>query len=136
MRASFTLLTGVALFAIAHPALAQEGSISASPTPSGNGVASPLSQPGDQQGSNTSTGDTGALEDIVVTAQKREQNLQDVPVAVTAITADTLINRNVSTISDLPRLAPSLTVTTGALPTNNSINLRGIGTVAFSTATA
>lgn len=134
MRASFTLLTSVALLAIAHPASAQEGAVSASPTPPGSGAASPLSQPGDQQGSNTSTSDTGALEDIVVTAQKREQNLQDVPVAVTAITADTLINRNVSTISDLPRLAPSLTVTTGALPTNNSINLRGIGTVAFSTA--
>ncbi len=134
MRASVTLLTGVALLAIAHPASAQEGAVSASPTPPGNGAASPLSQPGDQQGSNTSSGDTGALEYIVVTAQKREQNLQDVPVAVTAITADTLINRNVSTISDLPRLAPSLTVTTGALPTNNSINLRGIGTVAFSTA--
>lgn len=134
MRASFTLLSGVAMFALAHPALAQEGAISPSPTTPGNGAASPLAQPGDQQGSNTSTSGTTALEDIVVTAQKREQNLQDVPVAVTAITADTLINRNVATVSDLPRLAPSLTVTTGALPTNNSINLRGIGTVAFSTA--
>jgi iron complex outermembrane recepter protein len=134
MRKSYALFTGAAMIAFASPVLAQEGAISASPTPPGNGTASPLSQPGDQQGSNTSTTDSGALEDIVVTAQKREQNLQDVPVAVTAITADTLVNRNVSTISDLPRLAPSLTVTTGALPTNNSINLRGIGTVAFSTA--
>ena len=134
MRASYALLTGVAMIAFACPAFAQEGALSASPTPSGNGTANPLAQPGDQQGSNTSTSDSGALEDIVVTAQKREQNLQDVPVAVTAITADTLVNRNVATISDLPRLAPSLTVTTGALPTNNSINLRGIGTVAFSTA--
>lgn len=73
------------------------------------------------------------LGEIVVTAQKREQNLQDVPVAVTAISEDTLISRNVSTVSDLPRLAPSLTVTQGNVPTNNSINLRGIGTTAFST---
>lgn len=73
------------------------------------------------------------LAEIVVTAQKREQNLQDVPVAVTAISEETLISRNVSTVSDLPRLAPSLTVTQGNVPTNNSINLRGIGTTAFST---
>ena len=134
MRKGFVWLGGVAALTLAYPAMAQEGGIAPSTTPSGNGSASPLSQTGDQQGSNSSTSDTGALEDIVVTAQKREQNLQDVPVAVTAITADTLVNRNVATVSDLTRLAPSLTVTTGAVPTNNSINLRGIGTVAFSTA--
>lgn len=133
MRTNFALLAGVATFAIASPVAAQEGAVVAAP-PTNEPAASPLAPDGDQQGSNSSTGDSGALEDIVVTAQKREQNLQDVPVAVTAITADTLVNRNVTTVSDLPRLAPSLTVTTGALPTNNSINLRGIGTVAFSTA--
>lgn len=74
-----------------------------------------------------------ALEEVVVTAQKRQQNLQDIPVAVTALTAETLSNRNVATVSDLPRLAPSLTVTQGNVPTNNSINMRGIGTIAFST---
>lgn len=80
----------------------------------------------------TDDSDVG-LQEIVVTAQKREQNLQDVPVAVTAISGDALISRNVSTVSDLPRVAPSLTVTQGNVPTNNSINLRGIGTTAFST---
>lgn len=77
--------------------------------------------------------DSGGLTEIVVTAQKREQNLQDIPVAVTAIGEEALVNRNVATVSDLPRLAPSLTVTQGNVPTNNSINLRGIGTTAFST---
>lgn len=134
MRKRFIWLAGVATLTVSQPAFAQDGGVAASNTPPGTGAASPLSPLGDQQGSNTTTAQDGALEDIVVTAQKREQNLQDVPVAVTAITADTLVNRNVSTVSDLPRLAPSLTVTTGAVPTNNSINLRGIGTVAFSTA--
>jgi iron complex outermembrane receptor protein len=132
MRTTFSLLAGVATLALAVPAAAQEGSISAAP-PTGESAASPMAPAGDRQGSNVSNSDSGALEDIVVTAQKREQNLQDVPVAVTAITADTLVNRNVTTVSDLPRLAPSLTVSTGAFPTNNSINLRGIGTVSFST---
>lgn len=74
------------------------------------------------------------LEEIIVTAQKREQNMQDVPVAVTALTSETLTNRNVASVADLPRLAPSLTLTQGNVPTNNSLNLRGIGTIAFSTA--
>jgi len=128
------MLASAATILLAHPAVAQQGGISPAQTPAGDGTVNPLAQPGDRQGTNSTTVDSGALEDIVVTAQKREQNLQDVPVAVTAITADKLINRNVTTVSDLPRLAPSLTVTTGAFPTNNSINLRGIGTVSFSTA--
>ena len=77
---------------------------------------------------------TSGLDEIIVTAQKREQNMQDVPVAVTALTGETLTNRNVASVADLPRLAPSLTLTQGNVPTNNSLNLRGIGTIAFSTA--
>jgi iron complex outermembrane receptor protein len=134
MSKAYIWMGGVAALALAVPAMAQEGGIAPSNTAPGAGSASPLAPAGDRQGSNSATADDGALQDIVVTAQKREQNLQDVPVAVTAITADTLVNRNVATVSDLTRLAPSLTVTTGAVPTNNSINLRGIGTVAFSTA--
>jgi iron complex outermembrane receptor protein len=134
MRKIDLLLASVAVIALPQLAVAQQGGISPAQTPAGDGTVNPMAQPGDQQGTNSTTTDSGALEDIVVTAQKREQNLQDVPVAVTAITADKLVNRNVTTVSDLPRLAPSLTVTTGAVPTNNSINLRGIGTVSFSTA--
>ncbi|MDO9607986.1 MAG: TonB-dependent receptor [Brevundimonas sp.] len=73
-----------------------------------------------------------ALNEVVVTAQKREQRLQDVPVAVTALTAETLENRNVTEVADVARLAPSLTVTESGQATNNSINIRGIGTSAFS----
>ena len=126
------LLASSALIAAA-PAVAQSGAIVPSETPP---EASGSDVPGQAgaQGVDTQAVPAGTLDVIVVTAQKRAQNLQDVPVAVTAITADTLINRNVATVSDLPRLAPSLTVTQGNVPTNNSINLRGIGTIAFSTA--
>ncbi|MFM2372113.1 MAG: hypothetical protein RIS85_1835 [Pseudomonadota bacterium] len=89
--------------------------------------------PGLAQAQDAGQADVG-LSEIVVTAQKREQNMQDVPVAVTALTGETLTNRNVATVADLPRLAPSLTLTQGNVPTNNSLNLRGIGTIAFSTA--
>ncbi len=54
------------------------------------------------------------LEEIIVTAQKREQSLQDVPIAVTAITADSLQTNRVTSVSDLSGLAPGVIVRTAA----------------------
>ena len=54
----------------------------------------------------------GGLETIVVTAQKREQNLQDVPAAVSAIGGETLRTRGITETSDLMGAIPSLQVTT------------------------
>ncbi|MBV1687763.1 TonB-dependent receptor [Novosphingobium sp. G106] len=56
------------------------------------------------------TGESTGLEEIVVTAQKREQRLQDVPIAVTALSADTLQANRVTNVGDLSGLAPGLTV--------------------------
>jgi len=47
---------------------------------------------------------------IIVTAQKREQSLQDVPIAVTAITADALASNRVQNVIDLSSLAPGMSV--------------------------
>jgi iron complex outermembrane recepter protein len=58
--------------------------------------------------------DTGGLEEIIVTAQKREQNLQSVPIAVTALTGDTLAVNRVTSVSDLSGLAPGVIVRTAA----------------------
>jgi iron complex outermembrane receptor protein len=57
------------------------------------------------------TADTnGGLEEIVVTAQKREQSLQDVPIAVTAVTQENLQANRIYTVNDLSAIAPGLTV--------------------------
>ena len=80
----------------------------------------------------TVTEDTGGLEEIVVTAQKREENLQNVPVSVTALSAEALANSRVTDFADLTKVASSLTVTQATSSPNNSIILRGIGTFAFS----
>ena len=48
------------------------------------------------------------LEEIVVTARKREESLQDVPLAVTAITAEDIVNRQVTSIDDVAKFAPGL----------------------------
>jgi iron complex outermembrane receptor protein len=55
-------------------------------------------------------GGNGGLEEIVVTAQKREQVLQDVPIAITAFTEESLEANRITTVNDLSGLAPGLTV--------------------------
>jgi iron complex outermembrane receptor protein len=50
------------------------------------------------------------LEEVVVTAQKRAQNIQDVPIAVTALNAETLQANRIATVNDLSGLAPGVTV--------------------------
>jgi iron complex outermembrane recepter protein len=56
------------------------------------------------------SGSSAGLEEIVVTAQKREQSLQDVPIAVTAVTEDTLQANRITTVNDLSSIAPGVTV--------------------------
>ncbi len=68
------------------------------------------------------------LDTVVVTANKRAQNLQDVPAAISVLNDATLQRANVRDIDDLPSLSPALTISYGSQPGNNSINMRGIGT--------
>lgn len=66
---------------------------------------------------------------IIVTAQKKSQDLQDVPISVTAFDADAIAAQRLENVSDLGRLAPGLYVTPNpADPTGVRINIRGIGT--------
>lgn len=79
----------------------------------------------------------GGLETIVVTAQKREQNLQDVPAAVSAIGGETLRTRGITETSDLMGAIPSLQVTTPYGRTQPNFSLRGISVAnEFSASTA
>ncbi len=72
-----------------------------------------------------------ALEEIVVTAQKRQENVQDVALAVAVVTAKQLESAGVRDFSDVARVAPSLTIRAAEHPVNASVALRGIGTFAF-----
>ena len=74
--------------------------------------------------------DTAAEEgDIVVIAQGRAQLLSDVPVAVSAVTAETLQNSGANDIRQLNQVAPSLLVSSTGTEANGSARIRGIGTV-------
>lgn len=66
------------------------------------------------------------LQDIIVTAQKREQNLQDVPIAISALSPAYLEKREITSIASLSGLAPNLKVdTAGANRTTSIIAIRG-----------
>jgi outer membrane receptor protein involved in Fe transport len=67
--------------------------------------------------------------DIIVTAQKREQSLQDVPVVVTVLSADQLENAGVRDIKDLQTITPGLNVTSSTSQAQTSIRVRGVGTI-------
>jgi len=69
--------------------------------------------------------------EIVVTAQKRAERLQDVPLAVTAVGADTLASRQINDTNSLVQAVPSLSFQQGANPTNTSFRIRGVGTALF-----
>jgi iron complex outermembrane receptor protein len=68
------------------------------------------------------------LETVVVTANKRAQNLQDVPASITVLGDAVLQRSNVRELDDLPALSPALTLSYGTQPGNFSINMRGVGT--------
>jgi len=72
-----------------------------------------------------------AIGDIVVTAQRRSERLQDVPLAVTAVTAEGLAQRQISDTNSLVLAVPSLSYQQGANPTNTSFRIRGVGTALF-----
>lgn len=73
------------------------------------------------------THDSTAIEEIVVTAQKRSENLQDVPVSVTALTSDALAARGVNNVLALNNLAPGMRISAGDAAANPKIYIRGVG---------
>src|ERR1700704_5743668 len=70
-----------------------------------------------------------ALNEIIVTAQKRQQNIQDVPISVIALSAQQLKDGGVSDIKNLQALTPGLTVTSTTSENVTTARIRGIGTV-------
>jgi iron complex outermembrane recepter protein len=67
--------------------------------------------------------------EIVVTAQKREQSLQDVPIVVTTLSAKLLQDAGVRDIKDMQVLTPGLTVTSTQNESLTTARIRGVGTV-------
>ena len=68
-----------------------------------------------------------ALEEVVVTAQKRQQRLQDVPASVTALTTEGLAINRITNVLNLDSVTPNLTITN--VPAGNTspvYSMRGV----------
>src|SRR5690242_13761286 len=128
MRKS-ALLVSTGLLAVATPALAQTAvsntdtdKQAAKPTPGATEGAATQDQARQQQ-----PVDTG---DIVITATRRNQALSDVPMAVSAVTAENLRNTGATDIRQLNQVAPSLNVFSTSSEAGAGVaRIRGIGTV-------
>ncbi|MBS7669560.1 TonB-dependent receptor [Croceicoccus gelatinilyticus] len=79
------------------------------------------------QDAQTETAKTGGLNEIVVTARKREESVQDVPVAVTAMSEEMIQNRDITSIEKIAAATPNLNVGRASNGSSAQITLRGIG---------
>ncbi|MFK7733792.1 MAG: TonB-dependent receptor [Pseudomonadales bacterium] len=73
----------------------------------------------------TTTAAAGVLEEIVVTATKRSQSIQDIPMSVQALSGDTLVDRGINDFSEMSASVPNLNIGTGL--SNTFVNVRGMG---------
>lgn len=64
--------------------------------------------------------------DIIVTATRREERLQDVPISVTAFSGETLANRQVTDVTNLARMTPAMQVKPTFTPLEITVSIRGV----------
>lgn len=65
------------------------------------------------------------LDEIIVTAERRQQSLQEVPISATVFTADDISAKGVTNVADIQQLAPSIAINT--FNRSTFINIRGVG---------
>jgi len=69
------------------------------------------------------------LEEIVVTATKRPENVQDIPISVSAFSGDFIESSGIETVEDLGQFTPNLYISKSSQAVNQRIAIRGVGTV-------
>src|SRR5580658_11284182 len=75
----------------------------------------------------TDTETSDAIEEITVTAQRRTENIQDVPITIQALTAETLTQLNVQTFDDVIKYLPNVTSNNNG-PGQSQLIIRGLAT--------
>lgn len=74
------------------------------------------------------------LDEIIVTSQKVKENVQDVPIAISVVTAERLEQAGVFSLENIAAVVPSVTFRKGTTSANSAIVMRGVGTITFSVA--
>ena len=113
-RARWSGASAIATALLAAPVSAQDGAAE------GTQILASLE---DQSGPSSEKGESG---DIVVTARRRDENAQDVPIALSVVGAETLEATGNFTLGQVQQLVPSLQVFSFN-PRNTNINIRGLG---------
>jgi len=85
----------------------------------------PVGLPGVVNAAEAESGPADTIQEIVVTAQRRSENLQDVPISIQALTAETLTQLNVQTFDDYLRYLPNVTSANNG-PGQNEVFMRGL----------
>ncbi|HEU0066625.1 MAG TPA: TonB-dependent receptor [Sphingomonas sp.] len=127
MKAFLMAGSAVAL-TLASPAVAQDAGATGAATRAQDTQAT------DVQTAATAPVETAAPGDIVVTAQKRSERLQDVPVAITVVSGDAIAAKGALNIEGVQYLVPTLNFRKSGTAINQSLFLRGVGTSTFSIA--
>jgi len=70
---------------------------------------------------------TGVLEEVIVTATKRAESLQDIPVTVNAFSSETIQEAGINNAGDLAILTPALNINVNQSPFNARMTIRGAG---------
>lgn len=82
------------------------------------------------QGAPVAVDSTGGLEEVVVTATRRSESLQKVPISISTIGAEEMDQRGVKTFEDLIRLTPGLNLSQNSATGANRVAIRGIASTA------
>jgi len=69
--------------------------------------------------------DSTTLDEVIVTAERREQNLQDVPISATVLSAEDLNRRGVTDLNDIQTVAPAVAI--NVVNRSTFVNIRGVG---------
>ena len=72
------------------------------------------------------------IEEVVVTAQKRSESLQEVPVSVAVVSGARLEQQQISSVENLPLVSPSLAFNDSNSSRGQGLSVRGVGTLSFS----
>ncbi len=83
---------------------------------------------GQSQGTTTDAPNSSGVADIIVTAQRRSESVQNVPISIVAVSGDSLVKSGVTTLDGIQRLAPGLTTTTVGSGFVSYTFIRGGGT--------
>ena len=112
-------LVAVALLSLAPAALADE--------PGEEAMAESAAEELAQGQAATRRAVRGQIEEITVTARKREENLQQTPISITAFGVQTLEDNTVTRMDDISDLTPNMQYDTGSLGLHGFVSIRGIG---------